>query len=218
MTSFLAGGSLPTSLLDATGLYEIEWEGDWSSTYQRTITDSLGRIATQVDRLLAEIEKGTTRAVRMHAKRTRGTIECAETGLEGAEKGIASTSENLELYHYDYGGDADAITKSGGWWWDAQIIFNDGVKPPKWCDMAPRSFDELFFHELTHIYGTEDDDSEGDLMNAHTIDGMINGNVVGNPIYRHLKRLAREKCKCPDLAPRPQRPGVPPPFGNPWLY
>ena len=45
---------------------------------------------------------------------------------------------------------------------------------------------ELIFHELTHHYGTEDDDSQGVLMNAHTIDGLMNGRPKENAVILGL--------------------------------
>jgi hypothetical protein len=61
--------------------------------------------------------------------------------------------------------------------------------------MSPEDMSELIFHELTHLYGTVDDDSRGDLLNAHTIDGTIRdgSTVSGNPIYKFDKRTVSEQ-------------------------
>ena len=90
--------------------------------------------------------------------------------LISIRNGALSHTDNLELYHYGLHWDLDARTKAGCLWWDPWIVFNDAAwPPPAWNKMSSPSFDQLLFHELTHLYGTEDADSIGDFLNAHTI-------------------------------------------------
>jgi hypothetical protein len=64
--------------------------------------------------------------------------------------------------------------------------------------MNIRLFDSYVFHELLHLANANiiDDDSKGDLYNAHSIQGMINSGIAGNTFYAHAKREAAKKCPC----------------------
>ena len=42
--------------------------------------------------------------------------------------------------------------------------------------MGRHKLDALIFHELSHHFGTEDDDSEGTLFNAHVLDDLFEQN------------------------------------------
>ncbi len=212
----------PTSLFDPFGLYEMEWEGDWPDNLRQKILDSFGRISKRCDDLIKDIDKELASLSPCMRDQLAGDLNKLKKVLQGVKNGIASKSENLEIYHYDFGSGSDARGKAKpatGFWYDGWIAINDGMKPD-WQTTTNDDLDSLVFHELTHLYGTEDDDSVGDLMNAHTIDNMIEPGrtVSGNTIYTFMKRKATEKCKqCPP-EPGLQRPGFPDPFGFPWIF
>jgi hypothetical protein len=108
-----------------------------------------------------------------------------------------SSSKALEFYHYDFGDAGEVRAKSwrSTWLTDPEIDLNDSKSfSPSWDKLPNSELDELLFHELSHLFGTEDGDSVGMLMNAHTIDNMINGSFIGNPAYVYLKNQAHKHC------------------------
>lgn len=159
-------------------------------------------ILKRCDDLIKDIDKELASLSPCMRDQLAGDLNKFKRVLQGVKNGIASKSENLEIYHYDFGSGSDARGRAKpayGFWYDGWIAINDGMKP-FWQTTTSEDLDSLVFHELTHLYGTEDDDSAGDLMNAHTLDKMIGPErtVSGNPIYTFMKRMAAEKCKqCP---------------------
>ena len=61
-----------------------------------------------------------------------------------------------------------------------------------WKKMADAELDDLNLHELSHLYGTEDNFSKGDFMNAHVIDDLMSQNIIDNIFYRY-QRLQADK-------------------------
>jgi len=118
------------------------------------------------------------------------------TVLVSVRDGIDSEDENLEFYRSGDQADRAALW-SKPFLQDDQITFYDNVPwfaGKTWDQLPAESFNQLLFHELTHIYGTEDDDSEGPLHNAHTIQKMITGTLKGSPIYYGLLKDAKANC------------------------
>jgi hypothetical protein len=69
----------------------------------------------------------------------------------------------------------------------ATIYFNDGPWD-NWSVMTGPELTQLLFHELTHLAGTEDNGSEGLLLDANMISGMINGSFTNNTLWRTILR------------------------------
>ena len=198
-------GGRPLVAMDPTGLYEEEWEGTWTKAQKDRVTDSFGRIVTKAAALQLEIDRELASLSPAVARRLRPELMKLRAVLGKVVKGINSTEENLELYHYDLGARysdamAVAITATIG---DNELRFNDAIPTPNshWETTLVSNFDELVFHELTHFYGTEDDDTAGLLMNAHTIQRMINGSVVDNPMYVNMKNQAIKECQSEGSSP-----------------
>ena len=95
-----------------------------------------------------------------------------------------------DKFHWDLDHRKLWTTSAPGVTWDDEntewptIYLNDGVRG-SWSTVSQDDLVELLFHELTHLAGSEDDDSEGLLGNAHNIDDMINGSFTGNSIWRN---------------------------------
>jgi hypothetical protein len=53
-----------------------------------------------------------------------------------------------------------------------------------WETLDEETLIRILFHELTHLVGAEDDNSEGLLGNAETIDLLINGSFTKFPVWR----------------------------------
>ena len=212
----------PTSLLDPFGLYKIEWKGDWPADLKRKIVDSLLRVSTRCDDMIKDIDKELASLSPCMRKHVNGELQKLRKVFQDVKSGISSWNEDLDIYHYDFGGNSNAEAKADDPpFLDPWIAFNDGIKS-SWQSLSNEDLDILFFHELSHLYGTEDDDSYGDLMNAHTIDTlMLPGQTVsGNVMYKAMKRRAAKACKCPPPSAPPglQSPGFPDPFGFPWIF
>ena len=78
--------------------------------------------------------------------------------MERVSKGIQSTSENLEFYQKDMGGndnDAMAGARTPGWGRDNELYFNTNPKQ-NWKNNSDRDLDVIMLHELTHLYGSRD--------------------------------------------------------------
>ena len=72
-----------------------------------------------------------------------------------------------------------------------------------WQTMAPAKFDELLLHELSHIYGTEDqgaikpDSQRNELLYAERFEEILRNpkNPLGPVgVYQYLKSLAQKRC------------------------
>jgi hypothetical protein len=123
--------------------------------------------------------------------------------LKGMLEALESPGHNLELYHYDFGSDSDAIASA--WnstvpWYDDELRFNDRLK---WEDLSQERFDRLIFHELSHLFGTFDDERMSELHNAHTIERLMTSDLdVLLPYQILMKQPAQKKC----AAGMPQQP------------
>ena len=98
--------------------------------------------------------------------------------------GFPSSSENLEVEQDDLQGDTYALTHPGGGFIDPVLTLNTAPKY-NWHNASPSELASTLLHELSHVYGTEDDDSEGVLVNAYTIEDEING-IAKIPQYRGI--------------------------------
>jgi uncharacterized protein YciU (UPF0263 family) len=195
----------PTNANDPSGQYTIQfnkgfWRGDpWTAAQKAAINGSLARIKNRVNQLIAEINK----EMKSLSPCMRGQLAPEVNPLLDVLTKMSKDflgGKDIELYHYDFKdhGEVRAKTWESTWTTDAEIDFNDSnAFSPTWDKLPNSELDELLFHELSHVYSTEDDDSAGTLMNAHTIDNMINGSFLTNPTYVYLKNKAREHCaKC----------------------
>jgi hypothetical protein len=116
--------------------------------------------------------------------------------LNKIKQGINSTAENLELYQVALKKpDTLAQAVPGRWYLYApQLLYNSTTSGRKWYELREEDLDVLNFHELSHFYGTEDDDSKGELMNAATLQVLMYLDLKDHIVYDNLKRQV-EKSK-----------------------
>ncbi|RMG33643.1 MAG: hypothetical protein D6725_15380, partial [Planctomycetota bacterium] len=189
-------GNSPTNATDASGLFEIEWGSEFSENEKKLITDSLSRIRTKVEQLLEEIDKELDSLDESLRSQLDYEVSNLRRVLIGVKEDIDSQSKNLEIYREN---EPDADRRAEAWdnwpffWFDDEITLNDAHG---WTESTESDLDELLFHELTHFHNTYDDDRLGNLMNAHTIDGMITGSFKDSTIWTYVKNHS-EKAKQP---------------------
>jgi hypothetical protein len=180
------------------GAPACEWIG-WSTKAKDKISASLTRIGAKCNVLRQQIATEIASLSECMRCELLPEIQKLDSVLEKMEKGITSSSEGLAFRHFrfgaSYGGqvDSEAYEQNFLGLCTPRISLNDGVMDP-WGKKSPEDLDTLLFHEVSHIYGTEDDDSAGVLMNAASIAKTMRGSFTGNTFYRNLKKQARETC------------------------
>jgi len=193
---------------DANGLYRItwgEWGGyGWPDGFRNMVVCSLWRIASRLPSLIQEIDadlKALSDCIRCFLSKDLNALRAMLVKVLG---GIRSSSEPLRFFRYEFDSShIDAVAIQGPifaifGYPRAYIAFNQAVHP-SWVEMPADEQDMYLFHELTHLYGSVDDDSKGELMNAHTISWLVvpGHTMRGNTIYMGMKREAARKCREP---------------------
>ena len=171
--------------VDPSGLWEIDWEDDFTDEERRLIEESLERIAQRMRELLEEID----RQMRSLPPDVRARLDFEISNLREVFEDVLAGIESDDVLDLQRTDDRDwgtpAGSRRGGLWWQPDLIINDAYFD--WS--KEEEIDRILFHELTHLTnvhnlgGTEDNDSEGYLMNAHTIDDMINRSFENSPIW-----------------------------------
>ena len=87
--------------------------------------------------------------------------------------GIASNKDELEFVKKDLG--KPDVSFQHHWYaiGTDNIEFNQ-TAAKLWYKMSDADLDGGMMHELSHEYGTEDDDTKGVLINAHNIASLMN--------------------------------------------
>jgi len=189
----------PTSPTPGEEPFEIEWEGDFTQAERDRIVRLMNEIRDRVDVILNELNTLESSLTESEREYLQPEFDAFRTMLTELAAGLDSDT-NLEIGR-EFAEDSDAFATmwNGGYYllayYDAELTFNDALD---WNEMSDDQLGELIFHELTHLYGTEDDDSAGELMNAHMIDGMINGSFDGHPLVTHLVNEAEDYMPPPD--------------------
>jgi len=183
--------SNPTTLMDVYGLYEEEWEGTWAEEEKKKIRESFDRISKRIDDLTKQIDNELNSLPKDDCcKALRAELEKLKGTLKKIKDGIASKEENLEFYKVDMGKEK-IETEASSWGpsgiYDPELKFNTIAQNP-WNTMSNADLDRLLLHELSHMYGTEDDDSKGIFQNAHNLDDLMNGDLSGNTNYEFDKK------------------------------
>jgi hypothetical protein len=175
--------------------YEMIWEqGDFTNSQKQKIEMSFNRIGKRTNKLLGQV--AVELKLLKHPKYAPVVRELNNLGfvLNKIKKGINSTIWNLELYQVAFK-KPDTLAKAvpGRWYLYApQLLYNRTASGRKWYKLSEEDLDALNLHELSHLYGTEDDDSKGELMNAATLQVLSYLDLKDNVIYDHLKRQAEE--------------------------
>ena len=205
-------GNRPTNSIDPSALYAITWAtgiwgGPWTAAQKSIVTSSLPRISSRVTAMIYD-----TKAVRSAYAADTTLCGCERNYilnrmdrlggvLKSVKNGIAS-QEYLRLYHYNFDPGSEARTFPNLW----SIVFNDAADPP-WTKMPAAAFDAVFFHELTHLYGTGHSGEYGQHLNDAVYltfwyggqDFLFNASGDGK-----LRQAARDYCD--SIGPLPPTP------------
>ncbi|MBC7078083.1 MAG: RHS repeat-associated core domain-containing protein, partial [Synergistales bacterium] len=194
--------------IDPNGLYLIvwgEWAGyEWPDGFRSMVMQSLDRIAFRLPLVIKEIDLEMSSLSQCMRCELGRELQALRNVLARVLNGIRSKKDVLRFFRYDLSSshpDSDAI--QGPTFPIFSIIgfprpyiaFNQGIRPT-WFERDVDWQDRILFHELTHMYGTVDDDSKGELMNAHTIMWLVvpGHSLRGNPVYNWMKTRAARKC------------------------
>ncbi len=192
----------PTNASDPSGLYNITftvgyvWGNPWTGGQKAIVNASLPRIWARVGTMISE-----SKAIRATYAGDKTLCDCERRHIlrwidrmSGVFKSVRdgmAAQDGLSLYHYDINPDVEmrTFTTLGS------IVFNDGATP-RWDQWSNTYFDQRFFHELTHLYGTVDWDSLHGLNNAVKLDGWYNGqnNLFSYTGDRELRKAAKRAC------------------------
>ncbi len=84
------------------------------------------------------------------------------------------------------------------WAWglcDPELQYNK----KSWAQWSNEDLDSLNLHELSHKYGSEDNSSKGEFMNAHLLGGLMSQDLASNTFYKYMKfqaeKQAKKQCK-----------------------
>jgi len=185
-------GNNPINLFDLLGLYEYEWEGNFTDAEKKTIQDSIGRVKDranvlikQLDDNIANLKKCPCPAYDDLAKK----LEDLKKVLQGMVKETDDPGFNLEMYKKSMPG-VDATYLNQVPWYDDELTLN-----PTWFGPGADAQDSTMFHEITHGQGTVDDDFSNPFNNAHSIEALMHTDKENWTYFKAAKRDADKKCK-----------------------
>jgi RHS repeat-associated protein len=188
--------SNPFNRIDPFGLFELEWEGKWNPAERKKLLDSMERIKSRCKELDGQIDNEIKNLPKDKCyDKIRKELSNLKKLLNDVRNGINSKGENLELYQEKFKEDDDALART-----ILPLIFLDNEihmnsrDSSDWHSFTEEDLDNTFFHEITHLYGTEDDDSKGDFMNAHIIDDLLKGDISKNTFLRYWKMKCQKPC------------------------
>ena len=175
--------------------YEMIWkQGDFTDSQKQKIEMSFKRIEERTNKLLVQI--AVELELLKHPKYAPLVRELNNLRfvLNKIKQGINSASSNLELYQTALKKpDTLAQAVPGIWYlYDPQLLYNSTTSGRKWHDLSEEDLDVLNFHELSHFYGTEDNDSKGQFMNAATLQILMYLDLKDHIVYDYLKRQAEK--------------------------
>jgi RHS repeat-associated protein len=187
-------GNSPTNAIDPSGL-AVHLQGPWSDKERDRIYGALKKIKhklpilikqidDQIARLKACPDSRPKRKAVAEAQHLRDMLSLLNTKLNDPKFQWDLRHEPLYKPIYPLVRQADGITydnENTEW---PTIYLNDAIKN-NWTTVDDE-LARILFHELTHLAGSEDDDSEGLLGNANTIAHMINGSFTNNPVWRAI--------------------------------
>jgi hypothetical protein len=154
----------PINRLDPTGEFTLHFDGRFTAAEQAKITDAINNPVKERLRYLYWETKNEIK--RWEDKKAcggtmTGVIKELQNMLHVVTSLAANIDDKRDLYithekHSDPDVQFRQITALTG---TIYIKFNDLGKPG-WAAMDPLSFQACMLHELTHIYGTEDNNSK----------------------------------------------------------
>lgn len=153
-------------VVDSLGLYDLRFSG-LTRSQQDAAEQSMLRASKIAEKVRAE-------AFALLAKlpcpcpELEAELRKLAGAMTGVVKGVASPSEVLRVNQADLSKKYALMTMPFLWY--NPILTFSTAKGTNWRDAKEGDLDSTVLHELSHLYGTEDDDSAGLFMNADTIE------------------------------------------------
>jgi RHS repeat-associated protein len=165
---------------DLLGLYDLQYDSTnkISAADKVRIEQAIKDAGAIAERLAKEAEALAKTCI---CTKLKAELEAFAKAMRAVENGVKSTSENLEI---EVGpiksrpGDYTEATNTTSPipFVDPVLRFNTNPNPG---GSGFGAFDiYTILHELSHSYETEDDDTNGQFMNAHTIEQIARGSSV----------------------------------------
>jgi hypothetical protein len=177
----------PIKGLDPTGLYDITWHkgSNWSDAEKKRINDSLMRMESLVEKMIREIDELII--IDLPSRKCNMSSLIAE--LEKLREVLSNVHHNLKsaLYPHRFIKSNYKNPDSPLEWIPHTFKQNDinfNMTATKTWDQIPDGeLDERLFHELSHEYGTYDNDDNGSMLNPNNYEKLIT-------IVKEKKKLA----------------------------
>lgn len=180
MNTYEFVGSNPVNRLDPLGLYKITWDAgsNWTQAETDRVLASLRRVriqarlsSCQITALIDNLKK----RVPPYNKACDYTpvikeLEKLRCIMDKITDGYDSKEEKLKFAKANFNPDA-SLRWNPKTFGPNSIEFNSNAKKP-WGTLSLENLDKCLMHELSHEYGTEDDDSKGRLVNAHILEEL----------------------------------------------
>ncbi len=187
----------PVNLFDPSGLYDLQFDSFNGFTDQdkKDIANSISRtggsatkLRDEAKTLLDKLKQSSCPCPKLQDELNK-LIKIANKVING----VNSKSENLEIEQGEISGGTYALTTISlvpGY--DPVLRFNN--KSLDWHKAPQNNLGLTVLHELTHLYGTEDNDSAGRFMNAHTIEILVEG-IEKHIYYKDMLRECQKAQK-----------------------
>ena len=177
---------------DVFGLYEYEWEGNFTGAEKRAIKDSIQRVRNRANALIKQMDDNikmlSTKCPCPAYDELIKNLKHLKKILQGIVKEVDDPGHNLEIYRKT-GGDPIATYWDGG-----GTIFDDELTiDGAWFSRGTSNADEDMFHEITHGQGTNDQDPN-DYNNAHSLDELMHTDKENWIFFKRDKKIADKKC------------------------
>jgi hypothetical protein len=189
----------PVASTDPTGLFAIDWYkgSGWTIAEKQRLQASLARVRANSDKRIGDINKyiQTLKGMKCDMSTPIKELENLRDILKQESAGIADPDANLEFVKKNLGKPETAFQHHYYFALTDNIEFNTTAKR-LWNTMPDLELDSGMAHELSHHYGTEDDDSKGLLINAHHIADLFQfqGDISRFIWVRSLVMDAEKKC------------------------
>jgi RHS repeat-associated protein len=186
-------GNNPIIWIDPYGLFDEQWGWfDFTSEGKTRVRESFSRVDNRCRELCNQISNELDTLPSHSAyDDVRNELTQLQKVLTQMSEGINSETEDLEIYQMKLS--SDDLAESATYplsIYDPELRYNK-----KYFDGTSDSgLDTATFHELSHLYGTEDNTSKGELMHAHQIDDLMTEDLSKNQHYKYEK-LKAEKIK-----------------------
>ncbi|MDP9173342.1 MAG: hypothetical protein M3O30_05695 [Planctomycetota bacterium] len=182
--------SNPVDSLDPTGLWDTVSFNGVNATDQQRIRNALSSISDRLSVLWPQAEAAL---ILVKSARTHASKNCCSALSDKLEKQLAALSDvlrkdaadnnkniidhSIEFTDRNFGPDkvgtkASTRWSMGGYGTTGEVGLNSGANPNPWQSMSQADLEQLLFHEMTHLYGTDDGEAGDDFNNAHMVEGL----------------------------------------------